>query len=87
MYEARKLRHEIETRNRQRTLESSSGSAELNTLDEHAEDGSVGDSRDKTSVDVTKKPPKSVYKKIQRSHSSTNNYEQVSELETFASRD
>lgn len=70
VYDARKLRQVLDSQKRQ----SSSISLEMKGpgLSPNGDDSLNGDG------DSLKSAPKSVYKKIQRSHSSNNNYDQVS---------
>lgn len=85
VYDARKLRSENETKNRQTAIDSNNGgisAVETSSLDSNAlgssnSVGLSGSSTDESINDGSKYLPKSVYKKIQRSHSSTNNYEHV----------
>lgn len=73
VYDARKLRQDLELHKRQKN--GNNGSCN-NNLD----NDSCGDSKSPTTpTSPEKEPPRVVYKKIQRSHSSINNYEQVSD--------
>jgi len=84
VYDARKLRQVLDTQKRQNSsqnnLEFSNGNSSPSSAGELSPIGSIkkndslcssGDSLG----DLSKTPPKSVYKKIQRSHSATNNYD------------
>lgn len=81
VYDARKLRQVLELQKRQSSSQNSidslggkvsPGVGDLSPLGF----GKKNDSGD-TLNDASKSPPKSVYKQIQRSHSSNNNYDQV----------
>jgi len=84
VYDARKLQQVLNTQKRQssslNTLDFNSGNTsptnggELSPNGSFKVNNSLGDSEDSLS-DLSKTQPKSVYKKIQRSHSSTNNYD------------
>lgn len=83
VYDARKLRQIKEMQKRQ----SSSSDNSLDVVNGKSNISSETNSpRSKMKAEITvdvptdlsKSPPKSVYKKIQRSHSSTNNYDRVS---------
>lgn len=93
VYDARKLRQVIELQKRQQnSLDGSNvncnnnqsdpssgggiGGVEDTKLKRNRNDGGSGDKLNASSP-TEKEPPKVVYKKIQRSHSSMNNYEQV----------
>lgn len=89
VYDARKLRQVLEMQKRQN---SSQNTLELSGNGNPLSGGEVSPPANlnknelssgfvESLSDITKTPPKSVYKKIQRSHSSTNNYDKVSNFQ------
>lgn len=85
VYDARKLRQVLELQKRQSSsqnaLDASSGKlspgiGDLSPLGIGKKNDLLGGSGEAIN-DLSKSPPKSVYKKIQRSHSANNNYDEV----------
>lgn len=82
VYDARKLRQIMELQKRQNSSQ--------NSLDVGLSNGKLSPDSNSPRInrkngpnfeaEASKSPPKSVYKKIQRSHSSTNNYDQVNTI-------
>lgn len=80
VYDARKLRQIMELQKRQNSSQNSLdvGNGKLSP-DSNSPRINRRNGPD-FEADASKSPPKSVYKKIQRSHSSTNNYDQVNTI-------
>lgn len=91
IYDARKLRQLLELQKRQQnSLDGSNGNCNNNQGDSCGDtklksNRNSGGSKDflDSSLQAEKEQPKIVYKKIQRSHSSMNNYEQVKIYSTY----
>lgn len=82
VYDARKLRQIMELQKRQNSPQ--------NSLDVSPSNGKLSPDSNSPRInrnggptfeaEASKSPPKSVYKQIQRSHSTTNNYDQVNTI-------
>lgn len=80
VYDARKLRQVLELQKRQQNaLDGANNQSEVCSDSKIKSNRSKGGTAENVHVSspMEKEPPKVIYKKIQRSHSSMNNYEQV----------